>query len=159
MHQNDLPTTRRRVLQGISAAMGAAAGLRAARLLAGTSLKGTGTLIAYDGGGAWGAAQKAAYYDPFEKETGIKVIAAPQAPTGKIKASILAGAPAYDVFDISGGDLASFVKQRMLEPIDYQYFAPGDKEAYSPVPCHEYYVPALLFSMLIAYDKAALGNA
>lgn len=155
---NDLPTTRRRVLRDASVAIGLAAGLRASHARAATPLTGSGTLIAYDGGGAWGAAQKAAYYEPFEKETGIKVTAAPQAPTGKIKVSILAGAPAYDVFDLSGGDLASFTKQGLLEPIDYQYFAPGDKEAFSPVPCTAYYVPALIFSMLIAYDKTAFAS-
>jgi putative spermidine/putrescine transport system substrate-binding protein len=161
MRFKDFPATRRSVLKGMTGAAVAAGAiaLGSRRSLADSPLKGTGTVIAYDGGGAWGAAQKAAYYEPFEKETGIKVIAAPQAPTGKIKASILAGAPAYDVCDLSGGSLASFIKEDLLQKIDYQYFAPGDKEAYSPVPCGDYAIPALLFSMLIAYDKSALGGS
>ena len=165
MTSHDHRITRRRMLTGLSlavagtAAAGAGVASRSRRLLAASPLAGSGTLIAYDGGGAWGAAQKAAYYDPFEMETGIKVIAAPQAPTGKIKAGIQAGAPEYDVFDINGGTLASFIKDDLIEPIDYQYFDPQDKAGFSPVPAHERYVPALFFSMLIAYDQKTLGGS
>jgi putative spermidine/putrescine transport system substrate-binding protein len=149
--------TRRDALKTIAAGAAGAAAVGVTGLRS-RPARAAGELIAYDGGGTWGAAQKAAYYEPFEKETGIRVTAAPQAPTGKIKASILAGAPAYDVFDLSGGSISSFISEGLLEPIDYQYFAAADKDAFSPVPTHQYYVPALIYSMLIAYDKSALGG-
>jgi putative spermidine/putrescine transport system substrate-binding protein len=59
-------------------------------------LKGNGEVIVYDGGGSWGEAKKRAYFEPFEKETGIKVIPRPRGDT-EMRAGVLAGAPRYDL--------------------------------------------------------------
>lgn len=122
------------------------------------NLKGTGEVVVYDGGGAWGEAQKAAYFDPFEKATGIKVIAAAQMPIGAVRTSVLAGAPAFDIMDLSGGQVDSFVAENLLEKIDYSFFRPGDKEAFSPITPTDYMLPSLFYSLVLAYDKEAFGN-
>jgi putative spermidine/putrescine transport system substrate-binding protein len=146
--------SRRRFLKTSTgvAALGVFSGFHARSARAAPSLKGTGSVIVFDGAGAWGVAQRAAYFEPFEKETGIKAIAAPRGPAGKFRASILAGAPAYDVADISGGTIGTFLKDGLLMPIDYQFFDPADKAGFKPVTATEFMVPALIFSLVVAYD-------
>src|SRR5256885_232338 len=85
-------------------------------------LRGTGTVAVYDGGGSWGEAKRIAYFEPFEKETGIKVVIVPRTDTGAVRASILAGAPRYDVTILSGSTTETFARDGMLLPIDYSYF-------------------------------------
>ncbi|KKA07179.1 hypothetical protein VP03_31775 [Sinorhizobium meliloti] len=121
-------------------------------------LKGSGEVIVHQGGGTWGAAQKAAYFDPFEKLTGIKVKAVPRVGVGAVRTSILAGAPAYDVAGFVGGQVYSLVTDDLLERIDYSIFRPGDKEAYSPIPATDYALPSLFYSMVVAYNKDAFPN-
>jgi putative spermidine/putrescine transport system substrate-binding protein len=119
------------------------------------NIKGTGSVVVFDGGGAWGAAQKAAYFDPFQQETGITVVAAPRSPSSRIRSSILAGAPAYDVADISAGQLAAFRKENLLQRIDYRWFDSADIEAFRPVATGPDMVPSLFYSLLVAYDRDA----
>lgn len=152
--------TRRATLQSIAglatAAIATKGFIRGAR--AQENLKGTGEVVVYDGGGAWGAAQKAAYFDPFEQATGIKVVAAAQMPIGAVRTSVLAGAPAFDIMDLSGGQVDSFVAENLLEKVDYSLFRPGDKEAFSPIQPTDYMLPSLFYSLVIAYDKEAFGD-
>jgi len=123
------------------------------------SLKGSGEVVVYDGGGAWGHAVEQAYFQPFQEATGIKVIPnVEEAPAAKIKAGILAGVPGYDVTDITGGDLQQFIDGNLLLPIDYQYWDPADVAAFKPVPTNKYHVCALFFSLVIAYDPKKFGT-
>ena len=95
---------RRRLLQGTALVGGLAAtrSLFPAPAVAQIP-KSTGEIVVYDGGGSWGEAKRIAYFEPFERETGIKVIAQPRTDTGAARASVLAGAPRYDVMILPGG--------------------------------------------------------
>src|SRR5579883_1280925 len=42
------------------------------------SLAGSGEVIITSGGGTWEQAQRVAFFDPFEKATGIKVVLVPE---------------------------------------------------------------------------------
>ncbi len=117
-------------------------------------LSGSGSVVVGDGGGAWGAAKRAAYFEPFEAETGIRVVPNPTGGAAKLRAGIKAGVPGYDVYSFSGGHLETFVGEGLLEPIDYRWFDPADKAALAPVPAHEYGVPSLFFSLVLTYDAA-----
>lgn len=144
----------------IGAGLIAGAGLAGAsrRLTyAATGLAGSGSVVVMDGGGAYGAAERAAFFEPFKQETGIKLILSPDSPAVKLRAGIKAGAPGYDVFTFSGGHLGTFVKEGLLEPIDYRWFDPADKAAFAPVPIHAYGVPALYYSVVLAYDPKKFG--
>lgn len=121
-------------------------------------LRGTGSVVVYDGGGAWGAAKRAGYFEPFERETGIKVIANPGLAAARILAGIQAGNPGYDVVDISGGRLDSWVKDGLLLPIDYKFWDPTDRAAFSPVPTHEYGVPAIFYSLQMVFSTAKFAS-
>lgn len=120
-------------------------------------LSGSGFVVVMDGGGAWGAAKRAAYFEPFEAATGIRVIANPGLDPGKLKAGVQAGAPGYDVFSLSAGILETFVREGLLEPIDYRWFDPTDKAALTPARPHEYGVPDLFYSLVLAYDSRKFG--
>lgn len=141
--------TRRALVGGALGALAAPGVVRAA-----PDLRGTGEVVVFDGGGAWGNAQRVAYFGPFEKETGIKVTAAPRGPAGKFRASILAGAPAYDVSDISAGQLGTFIKEKLLLAIDYGFFDPADRAGFKPVAAGEFMVPALFYSLVVACSTA-----
>lgn len=117
------------------------------------SFKGSGELvIASTSGGVYEAAQKKAYFEPFEKETGIKVVLIP-VENGKLLASIDRGQPEADLTPLSAGILASFIKRNAVEKIDYKYF---DRETLDGIPAvlkHEYGVGAILYAIAMAYNE------
>jgi putative spermidine/putrescine transport system substrate-binding protein len=143
-----LQPTRRQVMKGAAAAaLGVAAPfVRPARADA-------GNVVITDGGGTWGAAQKAAYFDPFEKEMGIKVTLVPYALPGKIRSSVTAGVPVADAVDLSGSQLPSFVRDGLLEAIDTKYFAPDDLASLSPVKADPHAIPSLFGAIVLAYGR------
>jgi putative spermidine/putrescine transport system substrate-binding protein len=123
-------------------------------------LKGSGQVAVYDGGGSWGVAKKTAYFEPFEKETGIKVIIVPRTDTGAVRASILAGAPRYDISILSGSSTETFGREGLLLPIDYGWFDKADLDGFDPVGPGRFNVPHIIYSLVLAYDgeKFASGG-
>ncbi|MEX3690440.1 ABC transporter substrate-binding protein [Paraburkholderia sp. BR14263] len=109
-------------------------------------------LVITSGGGTWEAAQRKAYFDPFEKATGIHVVLIPE-DHAKLLASVSMGKPEADLTSINAGELAGFVRQNALSPIDYQYF---DKQTLAELPenlKNKYGVGAVLYSIVMAYNK------
>jgi putative spermidine/putrescine transport system substrate-binding protein len=147
---------KRRTFLKSAAALGGAALLPMPAIA--KDLKGSGEVVVYDGGGAWGDAKRIAYFEPFEAETGIKVIAEPRTEDGAVRASIMAGAPRYDVGILSGGSSPSFARDGLLTPIDYSYFEQADIDGFEAVPPAEFSVPHIIYSLLIAYDSDAFPN-
>lgn len=147
--------SRRTFLQS-AAALGAATALPMPAIA--KDLKGSGEVVVFDGGGSWGDAKRIAYFEPFEAETGIKVIAEPRTESGAIKASVLAGAPRYDVCVLPGGISASFARDGLLLPIDYSFFEQADLDGFQAVKPGKFSVPHILYSLLIAFDPAAFPN-
>lgn len=139
----------------VACSIGTAAGMAGVslRTLAQTTGSDSKTLIVFDGGGAMGLAQRKAYSEPFEKETGIRVIHQPGVNSGIQRAAILAGAPKYDVGNISGGSISTFKKDNLLLPIDYDLWNAADRGGYDVVPTDKYHAPAMLYSMLLAFDE------
>ena len=118
-----------------------------------TAVQGSGSVIVYDGGGSMGIAQRKAYSEPFEKETGIRVIHQPGVSAGIQLATIKAGTPKYDVANISGGAIETFIQGSFVLPIDYSHWSTADRNGFDVVPTNKYHVPAMLYSMLLAYDS------
>ena len=151
---------RRRLLQGTALVGGLAAtrSLFPAPAVAQIP-KSTGEVVVYDGGGSWGEAKRIAYFEPFERETGIKVIAQPRTDTGAARASVLAGAPRYDVMILPGGKAPTFERDNLLLPIDYGYFDKTDLESFNPIKVGKFTVPAIIYSLLIAYDSSKFTSS
>ncbi|MCL2891665.1 polyamine ABC transporter substrate-binding protein [Brenneria tiliae] len=143
---------RRKFLVTCSVAAAAGVAGVSLRSLAQTKSSDSKTLIVFDGGGAMGLAQRKAYSEPFEIETGIRVIHQPGTNSGIQRAAILAGVPKYDVANISGGAINAFKKDNLLLPIDYGLWNAADRNGYDIVPTDQYHAPAMLYSMLLAFN-------
>lgn len=66
-------------------------------------------------GGAWTAAEKAAYYDPFEAETGIKVTPVNGVNYNKLKAQVAARSYEFDITECDLDKAIRAVKENLLE--------------------------------------------
>ncbi|WP_221964998.1 ABC transporter substrate-binding protein [Rhizobium laguerreae] len=122
------------------------------------TLTGTGELIVYDGGGTWGAAQKTAFFDPFEEETGIRLIRNPRSEMAAIRASVQAGIPRYDITVIAGGDVPSFVADDLLLPIDYSFFEKEDLAGFDTVSTQKFACPHIIYALIGAYSTEEFPN-
>jgi putative spermidine/putrescine transport system substrate-binding protein len=117
-----------------------------------------GSLTVTDGGGAWGLAQRKAYFEPFEKETGIQINLVPYAMPGKVKASVLAGAPVADVVDLIASKLPEFGRANLLVPIDQAAFDSKDLAALNPVKADKFGIPSLYGSTVISYADSIVKS-
>jgi putative spermidine/putrescine transport system substrate-binding protein len=108
-------------------------------------------LVVCSWGGAYTEAQKAAYYDTFEKETGIKVIAVGPPTTAKIKAMVETGNAEWDIADIDAGMALIAMKYGCLEKIDYSGFSDKLKAELMPGTMNEYMCATMHYGMILAY--------
>ncbi len=115
-------------------------------------------VILTEGGSFWGRAQHAAFYRPFQSETGIRVRTVPFVMPGKLRASIVQKRPIIDVADMSGADLPSFVHDGLLEPIDFSVFNSTDLATLAPLKAKEYAVPSLYASTVFAYRRELFSD-
>ena len=115
------------------------------------NLKGSGEVVITSGGGSWEDAQKKAFFEPFTRDTGIKVVLVPE-DHAKLLASVKLGQPEADVTSVPGGTLAGFVSKGAVEEMDYSFFAP---ETLSSIPenlKNKNGVGALLYSVAVSYN-------
>ncbi len=66
-------------------------------------------------GGPWTAAEKAAYYDPFEAETGIRVTPVNGVSYNKLKAQVSSGSYEFDITECDLDKAIRAVKENLLE--------------------------------------------
>ncbi len=102
-------------------------------------------------GGAYDEIRKGLVYEPFEKETGIKVqIVA--ANISKMLAMLKSGASELDVIDT--GDDAVYQLQTTggLRPIPYDQFKFGKPDDINPLYRREYLVGNHIFSRVLGYN-------
>jgi putative spermidine/putrescine transport system substrate-binding protein len=77
-------------------------------------------LVVVHWGGAGGDANRKAYFEPFSKETGIRIIEETGPGMEKVKAQIDAGRVTWDVLvDIGAFRMFQGAQQNLLEKIDY----------------------------------------
>jgi putative spermidine/putrescine transport system substrate-binding protein len=73
-------------------------------------------------GSAYQDAQRKAYFEPFTKATGIKVVEATGPDAAKIKAMVASGNVEWDVVDVSLPTVLVLGEQGLATPIDYSKF-------------------------------------
>ena len=78
----------------------------------------TKTLVVANGGGAVEGALRTAFFEPFEKETGVKVIGASYMDAARIKAMVDSDAVNVDVLHIDPVEAAAVSRMGLVEPID-----------------------------------------
>lgn len=73
-------------------------------------------------GGSYQDMMKAAYTDPFTKETGIEVVFSGVPDFAKLKAQVQTRNPEWDVFEAAGSWFPAGSKQGLFEPLDTKIF-------------------------------------
>lgn len=102
-------------------------------------------------GGANALAQKKAYYEPFEKSTGTKVIAVEyNGEQAKIKAMVESKKVTWDAVEVESPDLARGCEEGLFEPLDWSKIGP--KSDFLPAAVHECGVGVFVWSTVMAYN-------
>jgi putative spermidine/putrescine transport system substrate-binding protein len=132
-------------------------GFCAAALASAAQKKGkdAGQVIIAEWGGSLGEALKKAYYEPFEKETGIKVIQAEGPDPAKTKAMVDSGNVEWDIVEHSMMEILNIGMKGYLEAIDYGKF---DKETLKNIPeqyKHKFGIGGFVWSNVLAYSTEA----
>ena len=139
--------SRRRFIKMTGAGLaGAAAGPFFLREGRGAS-KGEVVVCSY--GGAYQKILRKAFFDPFEKETGIKVIDTSSPQLSNVKAQVDAKHVEWDVIESGTPWYQALVKQDLVQPIDLKKLDTGDLIPRAALP---YGVAPLVTSMAMAYN-------
>ncbi|WP_434612831.1 ABC transporter substrate-binding protein [Arthrobacter sp. A5] len=113
------------------------------------------TVTVVDGGGAYHDAMVKAVYEPFEKETGIKVVSQSyDYSQGAIKAQVL-GAKQWDVVSTST-ILDDAAAAELYQPIDYTVV---DKDGYSATDASKYFLWSVYSANVLAWNTNSIKTA
>ena len=100
-------------------------------------------------GGSLDEAQRRVFSDPFEKETGIKVIHTAPTNFAKLKAMVESGNVEWDITELPPRDMVRSVKLGYLEPIDYTVV---DKSKLIPEAGLQYALGGGFYTTILAYN-------
>jgi putative spermidine/putrescine transport system substrate-binding protein len=119
-------------------------------------LKGSGEVRIATFGGTMQETQQKAYFEPFEKISGIKVRAFPGSDSTKIKAMVETGNVEWDLAQLSRGSIMNLQKRGdYFEKIDYDLIDSGVDKAYR----FEYGLEMLVWAQVLAYRTDAFKGA
>jgi putative spermidine/putrescine transport system substrate-binding protein len=100
-----------------------------------TGYAATKQIVIVGWGGAWEEGTKKAFGEPFEKETGIKVVFTGPIDFGKMKAMVESGNVEWDLAQAGDFRILPAAKAGLVEPIDYSVV---DKSVLFPGAAREY---------------------
>lgn len=89
-------------------------------------LKGTGEVVVCTWGGSYTESQRKAFFDPFEKESGIRVRTVGSPDLAKIVAMVQNKAVEWDLVDAEGQMMLRLAAQDMLEKADFSIIPKED---------------------------------
>lgn len=132
--------------------------LVAAAIVASLPVMAQNTLTVVNFGGANGAAQKKAYFEPFEK-TGVgKVVAVEyNGEQAKIKAMVEAKKVTWDVVEVESPDINRGCDEGLFEKLDWSKV--GNKADFQKAAVHECGVGTFVWSTVMAYNADKIKNA
>jgi putative spermidine/putrescine transport system substrate-binding protein len=109
-------------------------------------------------GGANGAAQKKAYFEPYEKASGGKVVQVEyNGEQARIKAMVEAKKVTWDVVEVESPDLSRGCDEGLFEKMDWAKV--GNKADFQKAAVHECGVGTFVWSTVMAYDGDKLKTA
>jgi putative spermidine/putrescine transport system substrate-binding protein len=121
------------------------------------NLKGTGEVRVAEYGGSMQDAQRTAYFEPFEKLSGIKVRYFPGADLNKVKAMVETGNVEWDVVQLSQGSVKNLNRHGdYFEKIDYDLVDTANIE---PAYRTEFSLDMLVWAEVMAYRTDAFNGA
>ena len=141
--------SRRRLLQG---AAGVAAGIAAPAIVGSARAQGKNELVFVGFGGAYQDGQTKTMFEPFEKETGIKIVQTTGVEIAKLKAQVEAKNVEWDIICLPDRLRAPAVKDGLLEKLDYSRLSTADliKDTVT-----EYCCGAVTIAMQLCYNPQA----
>ena len=111
------------------------------------------TVISF--GGAVQKAQAKAYYEPFTKTTGIKIIPGEyNGEQAKIKAMVEAKNVTWDVVEVESAELARGCEEGLYEKLDYAKI--GNKNDFIPKAVSDCGVGTFIWATVLAYNADKL---
>ena len=109
-------------------------------------------------GGANGAAQKKAYFEPFEKSGAGKIQQVEyNGEQAKIKAMVEAKKVTWDVVEVESPDVSRGCDEGLFEKMDWSKI--GNKADFQPAAVHECGVGTFIWSTVMAYNADKLKTA
>jgi len=99
-------------------------------------------------GGSMGSAMRKAYYDDFEKDTGIRVVETSPVDLGKLKAMVQSGSAEWNVTELGGQDAIFAARSGLLEKIDDKIV---DRSKFPEEAHAEYTFAGSVYSTVLAY--------
>lgn len=76
-------------------------------------------LVVVSWGGGYQDAQRKAWFEPFQKETGVEIIETSPTNYGKIKSMVTSGNTQWDVVDVDSDWAYRAAEQELLTPLNY----------------------------------------
>jgi putative spermidine/putrescine transport system substrate-binding protein len=102
-------------------------------------------------GGTVGAAEKKAFFEPFEKATGVKILSVEyNGEQAKVKTMVEAKAVTWDVVEVESADVSRGCDEGLFEQIDWAKI--GNKADFQPGAVHECGVGVFVWSTVMAYN-------
>jgi putative spermidine/putrescine transport system substrate-binding protein len=102
-------------------------------------------------GGAYQESQRKAYYEPYMKEKGIKIVEEEyDGELGKLQAMKDAGNVTWDVLDVDMAHAIAGCDEGLLEQLDYSRIGP--KEKFLPETVVDCAIGSIAYSTILAYD-------
>lgn len=115
------------------------------------------TLTVVNFGGANGTAQKKAYYEPFEKSAGARIIPVEyNGEQAKIKAMVETGKVTWDVVEAESADLDRGCDEGLYEKLDWGRIGP--KSDFIPAAVHDCGIGIFVWSTVLSYDANRLKD-
>jgi putative spermidine/putrescine transport system substrate-binding protein len=112
------------------------------------------TIVHY--GGTFGQGMRTAFFDPAEKEMGIKIVDTSRTDMAKIKAMVQSGNVEWDVANVNTLEVGRGAREGLWEKIDWSVI---DPKVAGPVGKLEYGVAFVGFSIGLAYSTKKYPNA
>ncbi|ASM78830.1 spermidine/putrescine ABC transporter substrate-binding protein [Vitreoscilla filiformis] len=129
-----------------------------AALMAATPVLAQSQLTVVNFGGANGAAQKKAYYEPFEKAGGAKIVTVEyNGEQAKIKAMVETKKVTWDLVEVESPDVQRGCDEGLFEKLDYSKIIP--KADLLPAAVNECGVGFFVWSTVMAYNGDKLKTA
>jgi len=105
-------------------------------------------IVVNDSGGAMGTWMRKAYFDPFEKLYGIRVVETSPDDFGKLRAMVESGNVEWTVTEIGGQDAVRAAKMGLVEKIDDKIV---DRSKFPKETQAPYYFSASVYSTVLGY--------
>ena len=124
-----------------------------------THAQGEQVLVVGVHGGAYEDVQRKVFFEPFTKETGIKIIGVPYPNIAKVKSMVDTKTVDVDLVELDGKDLTILANRGLLEKIDYSVIPKDTLDGLAKVAVHPYGIGMFVWPTGITYNTKKYSPA